>query len=841
MSLKNVRVWWEKDKAWEGELFKKMILKPKDEEEFRIQKLRQEILFRPQGKFGKLSINRAKLITESYKNTEGESTVIRRAKAMYHIFSHIPIWLSPDQLIIGSPTGEPYGAEVENEFSISWMEKELEINGIKMTELEAIPIREVQSFILTKEDERFLLEEIIPYWKGKDLESRVTNEVKRSYPDKYFIWEYFDVARPITAVGPSHTIQDYASVLKKGLKGIKSEIKHNMDALDPSNPFEINEYDRKIYYEGMLICIDGLIVYARRCADFTEKLAKSETDKKRKKELLEISRICKKVPENPAESWWEALQSWHFLHMGTYLAEGGSSHAAGRFDQYMYSYLKKDLDQGKITRKHAQELLECLFIEFNRRLVLLTHGATRSHGGFRINDKIDIGGIDSYGQDCTNELSYMLLEAQAHVHLNEPNLTVRAHKHTPDHFLKQSLEVIRLGGGIPIIVNDEVIIPAFLALGVNLKEARNYSDIGCQENMMDPNMPEGADSYGHTNAGWFNLPKCIELALFNGVNPRNGKQVGPKTGDPKGFKKMGEFINAIKAQIEFAVEVNVAINNVIEHCFVRYFPSLYHGFMHPGPRSKGVDYCAGACKYNWTGAFGIGLATAGDSLSVINHLIYETKETSWRKLLSALENNWEGYEMLRQKCIQNPKFGEDDERADKWTSEISNIFFDAYEKHPTTRGGKFVCGFISMGHYITKGEQTGATPDGRKKGEPLSDAMSPSIYTKPYGPTATHNSAAKIDTFRTLNGVAFNQRFNKSSLLSERALNKWMALVKTYFQQGGQQIQYSVVDPDELREAQKYPERYKDLIIRVGGFSAAFVDLDKKAQDSFIKRAEQAI
>jgi formate C-acetyltransferase len=780
-------------------------------------------------------------MTESYKITEGESTAIRRAKAMHYIFSNIPIWISPFQLIIGSPTGEIYGAEVENEFCISWMEEEIEINGVKMTELEAIPIRDVQSFILEKEDKRIILEEIIPYWKGKDLDSIVNNEVKRNYPDKYFVWKYFDVASPLTAVGPSHTVQDYASVLKKGLKGIKSEIQHNIDTLNLSNSFNINEFDRKNYYEGMLICIDGLILYAHRCADFVEKLAQNETNKKRKKELLEISRVCKKVPENPAESWWEALQMWHFLHMGTYLAEGGSSHATGRFDQYMYPYLKKDLDQAKITRKHAQELLECLFIEFSRRLVLSTHGAARSHGGFRINDQMTIGGMDSYGRDCTNELSCMLLEAHAHVHLNEPNLSVRVHKYTPDSFLKQSLEVVRLGGGLPIIVNDEVIIPAFLAFGVNLKEARNFADEGCESNMMDPNMSDGADSYGHNNAGWFNLPKCIELTLFNGINPQNGEQVGPRTGDPRNFKSMREFINALKFQIEFAVEVNVVINNIIECCFVKYFPSLYHGFMHPGPRSKGIDYCAGACKYNWTGAFGIGLATAGDSLSAINDLIYEKKETTWEELLIALENNWEGYEILRQKCIQAPKFGEDDERADKLACEVSNIFFDAYEKHPTSRGGKFVCGTSSMGQYITKGEKTGATPDGRKKADPLSDGMSPSIYAKLYGPTATHNSVAKIDTFRLLNGVAFNQRFNKSSLLSERVLNKLIALIKTYFQRGGQEIQYSVVDPDELKEAQKYPERYKDLIIRVGGFSAAFVDLDKKAQESFIKRAEQTI
>lgn len=841
-STQEFRMWWERSKApWTGRLFEKMNLRGSDEGEQRIQRLREEILTRPQGRTGKISICRARLITESYKKTEGEPAVIRKAKAIYHLFGDFPIWLSPNQLIIGNLAAEPNSVEIEPEFSTSWLTREVSLNGVRMSELEAIPIRRVDSRVLTEENKSILEGEIIPYWRGKDLEARVIRELKRSYPEEYFVCWYSNVCMPVFFIGMSHTVQDYASVLRKGLKNIKIEIESHLKQIASSGSKDVSDSKKRLNYEAMLICADGLIVYANRCADYAAKLAREENNQRRAAELLEIARICRKVPEYSAETWWEALQSWHFLHMSTTLAECGYSHSAGNFDQYMYSFLKRDLDEGKITKAQAQELLECLFIKFNERDQLTNYKGLREVKGVRTNDKINIGGQDAYGQDCTNELSYMLLEACAHVHLSEPNLAAKIHENISNDFLRKCLEVIRLGSGLPLLLNDKVIVPALLSMGVSLPEARNYADIGCQENATDPNMVEGADVYGHTNAGWFNLVKPVELALFDGINPMNQKQVGPKTGDPRSFRTMDDFVRAVRAQFQYAIKVNVMINNLIEHCFVKYFPTPYHNLMHPGPRKSGIDMNAGGCKYNWTGAIGVGVATAGDILSSINHSIYETKEVSWDELLKALQDNWEAYEELRKKCTEAPKYGEDNDKADKWVQKITNMFFDAYESHPTPRGGKFVCGLFSMGTYVTRGQETGATPDGRKRGEPLSDGISPSRYAKPLGPTATHNSASQIDTFRTLNGVTFNQRFSEKSLLSERELMKLVDLVKVYFDRGGQEVQYSVVNADVLKQAQKYPERYRDIVIRVGGYSAIFVDLPKEIQETFIMRVEQSI
>jgi pyruvate-formate lyase len=436
----------------------------------------------------------------------------------------------------------------------------------------------------------------------------------------------------------------------------------------------------------------------------------------------------------------------------------------------------------------------------------------------------------------------MLLEAHAHVHLNDPNLAVRLHHNTPDDFLKCALQVVRLGGGLPILINDEVIVPALVSrCGVALEHARHYADLGCQENVTDPNMT-GADTNGRTNAGWFNLVKPVELALYNGINPMHGKQVGPCTGDPRRFTSMEQFMEAVTVQLEHAVAMNVIMNNVGDFVFARYFPCVFHNLMHPGPQRTGVDINAGGCLYNWTGALGVGTANAGDCLAAIDNLIFQTKATTWDELLAALEADWEGYEDLRRRAIQAPKYGCDNDYADGWTKRLLDLWFDAYERHTTPRGGRFVCGLISMGSYLGLGELVGATPDGRKRGEKLADSTSPSPYAPAAGPTATHRSAAKaIDTYRTPNGITFNQRFTQANLSTERDLSKWADLVRTYIDAGGQQGQYTVVDSQALRLAQERPQDYKDLIVRVGGYSARFVELSKELQDSIIARAEQQL
>ena len=828
--------WWERAKApWVGEVFERAILRPEDEEEERIQELWEECLRRYEQGKRKISMKRAKLVTESYQATEGEHPAIRRAKAISHVFREIPIPLSPRQLIAGTPGSELHTLEIQPEFLGFWPEQEQGPTVERDLILRMFRGSGISNYILTDEDREIYEEEIIPYWRERSRGAHLVKELVANYPDAWFYMTNSDVYVPILGGPLYHTVQDYLSFLEIGIKGIKDRIGEHIGEIDPSDPDGSEDLDRLDHYRAMLIVADGLVSYAQRCADVAERSSRRVMTRRRADELREMARICRKVPAEPAESWWEALQSLHFLRMGTGLAEGGNSHSVGRFDQYMIPCLMADLESGTIDPKEAQGLLECFFMKWNETQ---TAPAYESSQGVGNNDKLTIGGMDSAGNDSTNLLSYMVLEAHAHVHLNDPNVSVRLHRNTPDDFLKRALEVIRLGGGLPIFISDEVIVPALMANGVPLEDARNYADLGCQENVTDPNVSRGVDTHGHTNAGWFNLVKPVELAVYDGLNPINGVQVGPKTGDPRGFATMSEFVEAVKSQYEYAVDTNTLLNNLIEYTYARYYPCVFHNLMHPGPRRSGVSINAGGCRFNWTGSLGVGAATAGDAMSAIDHLIYEAKETTWDELLHALRNNWQGYGDLRRKCMNAPKYGADDDWADGHLRDLLGIYFASYESHRTPRGGRFVCGLISMSAYEMMGKRTGPTPDGRIRGEALADSTAPSRYAPALGPVSAHRSATKaIDALHTVNGVTFNQRLALSSVMTERDLSKWADMVRTYVEAGGQSVQYTVADKETLVDAQRHPDLYADLVVRVGGYSALFTELTKELQDSIIARA----
>ena len=839
--------WWERSKTygalWSGELFERMILKGDDPEEQRIQRLREIALERPQGKRAYLSIQRARLMTDSYRQTEGEAPILRRAKAFKHICENIPIPYEEDQLLLGNFAAVINGLEVEQEFMTSWLERDVRVEeeGKTMGELDALDVRGKEALVVSAEDKAVLRESIFPYWRGDIHEKHVMRQLAENFPDVHFKDGHFvgRASYPVVGGAISHTVADYASVLRKGIKGLKAEVKAEMSKIDGSDIPSNSEIDRLNIYKAMLICADAIVAYAGRCADLAEEMAAKEADPERKAELTEMARICRKVPENPAESWWEAVQSWQILHTIIHLCEGGVSHSAGRFDQYMYPYLQADLENGSISLRKAQELLECLFLKRRRLYMLPYHGSKRTQS-LHTNDKLNLSGVDASGNDATNQLSFMMLEAHAHVHLEEPILSIRVHKNTPDDILKATLSVLRLGSGVPHIINDEATVPSLVNRGVSLEEARNYADLGCQENVTDPNT-SGADTNPRSNAGYFNLAKMIEFVLYDGVDKLSGKQAGVKTGDARNYRSMDEFFAAINKQIEYAVRVNCVVNNVMDWAWTNWHPAPMLDLMHPGTRRSGIDYENGGAKYNWTGTNAVGLGTATGALAAIEYLVYDKKIITMAQLLEALDNNWEGYEDIRRECLEAPKWGNDNDYADKWAVRISNAFMDEYEKHRTAHGGTFVPGFYSMTTYIFIGSETWATPDGRYAREPLSSAIDPSNFTDLAGPTRLHKSASKIDTWRTTNGVTFNCKFPTSVVAGERGLSKWADLVRTYVLLRGQTVQYNVVNNEALREAQIHPEEYKDLIVRTGGYSAFFVELSKETQDSIIGRTEHQL
>ena len=844
--MKNIQkeqfCWWKNNSTpWTGELFDNFVLKEDSLKEKRIQHLRNEIIEGAYGKRGVISIDRAKLITESYKQTEGEASVIRRAKAHYHVLKNIPIYVPEHQLLMGYPSSKKNGAEIEPEFHCSWLDNVEVINGKQIRELDSFPIREFIEFHIDDEDKRILEEEIIPYWKGRNLHDAVTKELKLHSPEALDYWQNSFTSFPVTRIGLCHTIQDYAGVIYRGLTGFKDEILKEMNKIDISNIDDYNCILRLNHYKAMLILIEGIVIYAHRCAELADKLAES-ADGNRASELKQMAENCRRVPEKPAETWWEAMQSIHFVHMLTWLTDAGVAHSMGRFDIYMFDILKRDIEKG-LDIESAQELLECFMVTFCYRNQLVDWRGSKATPGWHTNDKITIGGVDSYGNDSTNRLTYMVMEGHAHIHLNDPIISVRLHNNTPNRFLKYIMELLRISGGVPQIINDEAIIPGLMGqLSMSLQEARNYADVGCQENQSDPNVSYGADTHGHQNAGYFNLVKPIELALNNGINPRNGIKVGPETGEPKDFKTMDDFKSAVIKQMEYAINMNVIINNVIEYAYFTFLPTPMHNLMHPGSRKSGRDINTGSCKYNYVGAIGTGIGTAADCMTAIEKVVFEDKICNMDELMEALRADWNGYENIRKICIKAPKYGTDNDTADLWGKFISDTFMDTYESHSTIRGGKYLCGFFSVTQNHVLGEDTDSTPDGRRAKEMLSDSVSPSQYAEQLGPTATHRSYIKaIDTKRTVNGITFAQSMDISCLMTERELNKWGDFIRTFISEGGQSVQYNVLSLSQLQDAMINPEKHKDLFIRIGGYTARFVDLSKTMQESVIKKAIQRV
>ena len=823
------RTWWEElGIPFQGRIAVEAILSADSPEEQRIQRLRETVM--PSGADGRdrLSTERARLVTESYRQTEGEHPAIRRARAIANVFRHIPIPNPAGQLLLGTAAADVRTAELPIEL-MTWTQ-----DGAGFVERHP-------NYQVAPTDAALLTDTLIPYWLGRGRGDYALRELQASDPEA-LTYQRASGAFIRGLGGPLyHTIQDYNSVLLRGLDALKADVASSLAEIRAAARRSHADLERRNHYLAILIVADGMIAYAERCADLADAAAGAESDPERAGEYHELARICRKVPRLPADTWWEALQSLHFLRMATALAECGGSHCVGRFDQYMWPLLKRELDRGRIDRARAQLLLECLFVKWNETPVYAAGRGTTSEG-MRQNDKLTIGGTDIGGADASNDLSYMCLEAHAHVHLNDPNLSLRVHRNTPDPLLRRALEVIRLGGGLPQLIVDEAIVPALMAnCGLTLADARNYADIGCQENASDPNVAPDRDTNGYTNTGWFNVVKPVELALFGGLNPLTGQQVGPATGDPRTFPTMAHFVEAARQQYDHAARMNAAVCAAIEYSFQRYYPCVFHNLMHPGPRRTGIDINAGGCHYNWSGSLGVGLASAGDSLSAVNHLIYETRATTWDQLLPALREDWAGQEELRQLCIRAPKYGAADPRADTWSRLASQLYADAFAKCWSPKGGKLVVGLVSMASFNHIGRLTGATPDGRRRSEPVADSTSPSRYAPALGPTAAHLSNARgIDTYRTPNGVTFNQRFSTSAVQSERDLSRWADLVRTFVDTGGQSVQYTIVDRDMLVDAQRHPQRYRDLFVRVGGYSALFVELSREVQDAVIERAEQS-
>ena len=807
---------------------------------------------------------RAKLITESYKETEGEPIITRRAKAFAHILHNIPIIIRDNELIVGSSTIAPRGCQTFPEFSYEWLE----------AELDTVATRTADPFEIAEET-KAELKEADKYWKGK-----TTSELATSYmaPEAIKAIEH-NIFTPGNYFynGVGHVTVKYWEVLETGFEGIMEKAQKELDGCSVGD----GNYARKSHFlEAVILSCKAVIDYAGRYAKLAQEMAAQTSDPVRKQELFVIAENCSRVPAKGAQNFYEACQSFWFVQQLLQMESSGHSISPGRFDQYMYPYYKKDMEAGTITREFAQELMDCIWVKLNDLNKCRDAASAEGFAGYSLFQNLIAGGQNKEGEDETNDLSVMCIQASMHVHLPAPSLSVRVWNGSPHEFLIKAAELTRTGIGLPAYYNDEVIIPALQNRGLSLEDAREYNIIGCVE-------PQKAGkTEGWHDAAFFNMCRPLELVFSNGMD--KGEMVGIPTGDVTQMKTFDEFFDAYKKQMEYCISLLVNADNAIDVAHAERCPLPFLSCMIDDCLKEGKSVQEGGAVYNFTGPQGFGIANMADGLFAIRKLVYEDKKVSMKELKEALAWNYDKgldaqsagdmTEMIMkamQKAGRNvdastaegllktfmgmkpgeqktqrfkeihdmidevPKFGNDIPEVDYFAREVAYTYSKPLQKYNNPRGGKFQAGLYPVSANVPLGGQTGATPDGRYAHTPVADGVSPSAGKDVKGPTAAATSVSRLDHFIVSNGTLFNQKFHPSALSGREGLEKFVALIRGYFDQKGMHMQFNVVDRQTLLDAQEHPEKYKHLVVRVAGYSALFTTLSRSLQDDIIRRTEQ--
>jgi formate C-acetyltransferase len=631
---------------------------------------------------------------------------------------------------------------------------------------------------------------------------------------------------------PGHTVAD-GKIYKKGFLDFKKDISTAIDSLDFFNDPEA--CDKKDELRAMDICCDAIIVYAMRHAEKALDLAKREKDPKRKKELLEIADVCAHVPANAPRTFREALQMYWFVHVGVITElNTWDSFNPGRLDQHLYPFYKKELDEGTLTREDAKELLECFWVKFNNQPAPPKVGITLQESGTYTDfANINNGGLTAEGHDGVNEVTYLILDVIDEMRLLQPSTNIQLSQKSPDKFLKRALEIVREGWGQPSIFNADVIVQEMLRQGKSVEDARTGGTSGCVETGCF-----GREAYILT--GYFNLPKILEITLNNGIDPKTGTKLGMETGDPRDFESFEDLMAAFQKQMNYFLDVKIQGNNVIETLYTKYMPCPFLSTIVSDCIQNGRDYNAGGARYNSRYIQGVGIGSITDSLASLKTHVFDEKNVSMDTLLEALKDNFEGHELLRQRFLNHtPKYGNDDDRADEIMAQVFNMFFTSVDGRPSPTGFTYRIDMLPTTCHVYFGSVTGATPDGRLSGEPLSEGISPVQGADRHGPTSVIKSCSKMDHVKT-GGTLLNQKFTPRLLEGQEGIDNLAHLVRAYFALGGHHIQFNVVSADMLRDAQKNPDKYRDLIVRVAGYSDYFCDLTRALQDEIISRTEHS-
>ncbi len=810
-----------------------------------------------------IETDRAVLLTYSYMQTEGQPVITRRAKAFEYILDNIPITIRDRELIVGAATKRPRSCQVFPEYSFEWLEQEFD----------TLATRVADPFYISEENKK-ILHEVYKYWKGKTTSELATSYMTRETltaikhniftPGNYFY------------NGIGHVTVDYAKILKKGFDGVIKDVEAEMATMRLSDA----DYCKKnAFLEAVLICCKAAIRYSKRYARLARELADKESDSTRAAELKKIAENCDRVPEFGARDFYEALQSFWFVQMLIQTESSGHSVSPGRFDQYMYPYYLVSREKG-MTREEAQELIDCVWVKLNDMNKCRDAASAEGFAGYSLFQNLIAGGQDKYGEDATNDLSFMTINATENVFLPQPSFSVRVWNGSPHAFLLRAAELTRTGIGFPAYYNDEVIIPALMSRGLTLEDARDYNIIGCVE----PQKAGKTD--GWHDAAFYNMMRPLEMVFKNGEE--DGEKVGLKTGRVEDMKSFEEFYEAYKAQSDYFISLLVNADNAIDYAHGERCPLPFMSCMVDDCIKRGKSVQEGGAIYNFTGPQGFGIANMTDAMWAVKKLVFEQGKYTLGDFKQATEDNYgkdmdahhaqkltlevckklaasgktltendiqEVYKtIVKNDCSEDkkakysqllkdieeiPKFGNDVPEVDAFAREIAYIYTKQVEKFRNPRGGRYQAGLYPVSANVPLGAQTGATPDGRLAYTPIADGVSPAAGRDVKGPTASCNSVSSLDHFIASNGTLFNMKFHPTALAGKNGLENFVSLVQGYFDRKGSHMQFNVVSRETLRDAQKNPDKYRSLVVRVAGYSALFTTLSRSLQEDIINRTEQ--
>lgn len=789
----------------------------------RVQKLRQ----RYRDAIPTLDAERAKILTDYYRISGNEVPIIRRAKALYEILSKMTVRVEDDELLVGNTSRTFHGCCIWPEYGgLGWLIKELDSGEYDKKKIK-------DGFMYLSDEDRKYLHSVEGYWRENSVNARIT----ASLPEDVAALSTTGVSHDAFSNGfvPSgHYNANYRKAVEKGFGAIRREALEKLEKMHGNT--DGNDTEKYYFYRAIVISCDSAVLFARRYADECRKTAQNTPDGKRRAELLKMADSLGWIMENPARTYYEALQIC-LLYQYILLIEGNFlGLTLGRLDQHVGDYLKADLEAGRITMDEAQELMDCFFIKTADLFFCGPEDLMHTAGAYSNNLRITIAGRKPDGSDATNEVTYMCLQSAARLKLHDPTLSLGMHKDSPAGLLEAGIETSKIVYGIPCIENADLIIDMLHKRGLSIEDARNYCVIGCVE--LSGSGCEWANVSSPFSKTWVNINNVLLQAINNGINPKNNRQGGLHTGYLYEMSSFEQVQDAFREQLKYFMDWHFTLNNIMEYIGNPMVPVPMASATIDGCMENGRDMMLGGAKYNSTGSAILGVGTIADSLAAIKYMVYDKKLCTARELYDAVMANWQGHELLRQRIINEvPHYGNGDPYVDELAGWVADLFSARTNSYISMRGGHRA-GIYSAGCHVPQGYQTYATPNGRFDGQPLSDAASPSQGREKCGPTGVMRSILALHPSNFSNGLQFNMKFHPSSLRGQDGNEKMQQLIRTFFDMGGMQVQYNLVDSETLRKAQKNPDEYRDLVVRVAGFSAYFVELYEDLQNDLISRSD---